>query len=140
MKYWEKAVLELGRVSKTFIFPFQNATALTSTSQEDSAELVRFLLLSFGDVIKPLDLFSMTVFNFHNLLYNMNVTVLLQGATPLPPQEDSAELVSKILTIKLWRCKKDPRSVFFNDNIISTLIHYCRAQQLALYKKIGVNR
>ena len=77
----------------------------------------------------------------------MNVTVLLQGATPLPSQEDSAELVSKILTIKLWRCKKDPSSVF-NDNylivltcyIISTLMHYCRAQHLALYKKIGVNR
>ena len=54
VKYWEKAVLELGRVSKNFIFPFQNATALTFASQEDSAELVRFLLLSFGDARKTL--------------------------------------------------------------------------------------
>ena len=53
----------------------------------------------------------------------MNVTVLLQGATPLPSQEDSAELVSKILTIKLWRCKKDPRSVF--NDLFSVIILNC---------------
>lgn len=66
---------------------------------------------------------AFNMFHFLNLLYDMNVTVLLQGATPLPSQEDSAELVSKILTIKLWRCKKDPRSVF--NDLFSVIIFNC---------------
>lgn len=59
---------------------------------------VRLLLLSCGGIRQALDLFSVIIFNCLYLLYNIKITVLLQGATALPSQEDRGTMVSKILT------------------------------------------
>ena len=48
VKAWKKPIQEPDRVLKIF-FPLQSATALSFTSQGDSAELVRFLLSVFDD-------------------------------------------------------------------------------------------
>ena len=44
-------------------------------------------------------------------VYNIKITILLQGANAVTSQEDWVELVSKFLPTELCRCKRRPRSV-----------------------------
>ena len=56
---------------------------------------MRLLLWSCGGVGEPLDLCTIIAFNYLELLCNINITILLQGATARTLQENRGELVSE---------------------------------------------